>query len=82
MKLEQSDKSILFSNTEIPDVFFTEYLSVANGNFVKVYIYMVFLSKYNKEIKINDLSKILAIDFKIIQEAVKFWVDLGVITKK
>ena len=82
MKLEQSDKSILFSNTEIPDVFFTEYLSVANGNFVKVYIYMVFLSKYNKEIKINDLSKILAIDFKIIQEAVKFWEDLGVITKK
>ena len=82
MKLEQNDKSFLFSNTQIPDVFFTEYLSMANGNFIKVYLYMLFLSKYNKEAKINDLSKILSLDFKIIQEAIKFWEDLGVITKK
>lgn len=82
MKLEQNDKSMLFSNTEIPDVFFTEYLSIANGNFVKVYLYMLFLSKYNKEIKINDLSKTLAVDFKTIQDALKFWEEHGVITKK
>ena len=36
MKLEQRDNSILFSNTDIPDVFFTEYLPPANGDFVKV----------------------------------------------
>lgn len=82
MKLEQSEKSMLFSSSEIPDVFFTEYLSQANGNYIKVYLYMVFLSKYNKDIKINDLSKSLAIDFKVIQEALKFWEELGVITKK
>ena len=45
MKLEQNDKSMLFSSTEIPDVFFTEYLSQANGDYVKVYLYLLFLSK-------------------------------------
>ena len=49
MKLEQNDKSLLFSSTDIPDVFFTEYLSLADGNYVKVYLYLLFLSKYNKK---------------------------------
>lgn len=82
MKLEQNEKSMLFSYTQIPDVFFTEYFSSANSNYIKVYLYMIFLSKFNKDIKINDLSKTLAIDFKVIQEALKYWEELGLITKK
>ena len=61
MKLEQSDKNFLFSETKLPDVFFTEYMSQANGDYIKVYLYIVFLSKYNKEVKINDVSKTLNI---------------------
>ena len=53
MKLEQNDKSLLFSSTEIPDVFFTEYLPSMNSDFVKVYLYILFLSKFNKDIKIT-----------------------------
>lgn len=71
MKLEHSDKSLLFSSTEIPDVFFTEYLPSSNGDFMKVYLYVVFLSKYNKEVKINDLSKRLDLPFPVVQEALK-----------
>ena len=82
MKLEQNDKSMLFSSTEIPDVFFTEYLSQANGDYVKVYLYLLFLSKYDKDIKINDLSKKLALPLKTIQEAFKYWEECGVIVKK
>ena len=82
MKLEQNDLPLLFSNTQIPDVFFTEYLSQSNGDYLKVYLYITFLSKYGKDIKINDLSKKLALPFNIIQEAIKYWEDLGVLTKK
>ena len=81
MKLTQNDKSLLFSSTEIPDVFFTEYLPETNGNFIKVYFYMLFLSKYNKEIKINDLSKTLALDFPVVQDAIKYWEGKGVFVK-
>lgn len=82
MKLEQNEKSILFSNTDIPDVFFTEYLTAANGDYVKVYLYILFLSKYDKDIKLNDLSKKLSLPLKTIQEAFKYWEDMGVLIKK
>lgn len=82
MKLEQKDKSMLFSTTELPDVFISEYLSSAKGDYIKVYLYMLFLSKYNKDIKITDLAKKLALPFHIIQEALTYWEKEGVIIKK
>ncbi len=82
MKLEQNDTPLLFSNTNLPDVFFTEYLSQSNGDYIKVYLYLIFLSKYGKDIKINDLSKKLELPLKTIQDSIKYWEDLGVITKK
>lgn len=82
MKLEPKDLSFIFSTTSIPDIFFTEYLSSANGDFIKVYLYMIYLSKNNKDIKINDLSKTLNISLKTIQEACIYWETAGVITKK
>ena len=82
MKLDYKDKSILFSTTEIPDIFFTEYLSCASGDFIKIYLCLVFLSKYDKDIKITDLSKKLNIPFNIIQAGLAFWEENGAITKK
>jgi len=57
-------------------------LPQADGNFVKVYLYILFLSKYNKDIKLNDLSKKLALPLPVIQEALKYWEEQGAITKK
>ena len=82
MKLENADLSSLFSNTLITDIFFSEYLSEASGDFIKVYLYMLFLSKYDKDIKVNDLSKKLVLPLKTIQDAVKYWEDKCLITKK
>lgn len=82
MKIEKKDTSFIFSTTPISDIFFTEYLTSANGDYIKVYLYMQFLSKYNKDIKINDLSKALNIPVKIIQESCIYWEEAGVITKK
>ena len=42
MKIEQNDVSLILSQTTIPDVFFTEYLSQADGNYIKVYLYLYF----------------------------------------
>lgn len=82
MKIEHNDLSMLFSHTSLPDVFITEYLSEAPGDYIKVYLYILFLSKYNKEIKLNDLSKKIALPLTVIQEAMKFWEEQAVITKK
>lgn len=82
MKLEQNDLSLLFSNTQIPDVFFTEYFTGASGDFIKVYLYLLFLSKYNKDVKLNDLSKKIAVSLPVIQEALAYWEQSGIIIKK
>ena len=82
MKLEQADIPSLFSNTDIPDIFFTEYLSEASGDFIKVYLYILFLSKHDKDIRVNDLSKKLALPLKCIQDAIKYWEEHSVITRK
>ena len=82
MKLEQNDLSPLFSSTNIPDIFFTGYLPEANGDFIKVYLYLLFLSKYDKDIKINDLCKKLGLSLKVIQDAMKYWEEQGIIVKK
>ena len=82
MKLEQNDLLPLFSNTTIPDIFFTEYLPQANGDYIKIYLYILFLSKYDKDIKVNDLCKKLGLSLKIVQDGMKYWEDEGVITKK
>ena len=82
MKLEPKDLSLLFSTTTLPDVFITEYLSEASGDYVKVYLYLLFLSKYGKDIKLNDLSKKIALPLPIIQSALKHWEEAEVITKK
>lgn len=82
MKLEQNEKSLLFSETTIPDIFFSEHLSKLPGDYLKIYMYMIFLSKYNKDIKLNDLSKKLNIPLKTINEGIKFLEDHNLITKK
>ncbi len=82
MKIEHNDESILFSTTDIPDIFFTEYLPQAPGDYIKVFLYLTFISKYGKEIKFNDMSKKLALHINVIQEALKYWEESGVITKK
>lgn len=43
---------------------------------------MIFLSKYNKDIKLNDLSKKLNIPLKTINEGIKNLEENGLITKK
>ena len=82
MKLEQSDLSLLFSSTNLPEIFFTEYLSQISGDALKVYLYMTFLAKYNKDIRLNDLSKKLELPLKTIQDSIKYLEEQTLITRK
>ena len=82
MKLEQKEKPLLFSETTIPDIFFSEHLAELPGDYLKIYMYIIFLSKYGKDIKLNDLSKKLNIPLKSINEGMKFLEEQGLITKK
>ncbi len=82
MKFEQNEKQLLFSETIIPDIFFAEHLSQIPSDYLKIYLYLIFLSKYKKDIKINDLSKKLSLPVKTISDGLKFLEDNELILKK
>ncbi len=82
MKLEQNEQPLIFSTTEISDIFFSEYLSELPGDYLKIYLYIIFLSKYGKDIKLTDLSKKLNIPLKVINDGLKFLEERNLVTKK
>ena len=82
MKLEQNEKHMMFQTTQIPDIFFSEYLGNMPGDYLKIYLYLSFLSKYSKEVKVNDLSKNLALPFNVINEGMKYLEDNNLILRK
>ena len=82
MKLEQNDKSIMFSTTEIPDIFLSNNIGMVPGDYLKIYLYLVYLSKYNMDININDLSKKLALSINVMNEGMKYLEKEGFILRK
>lgn len=82
MKLEQSEKHTIFSTTQLPDVFFSEYLSSMPGDYLKIYLYLMFLSKYNKEVKVNDLANKLELPINVINDGIKYLEENKLILRK
>lgn len=82
MKIESKECSLLFSSTDIPDVFFSEYLPITNGDTVKVYLYITFLAKHGKDVNINDVSKILSLPYDAVNDAIKFLEQQNLLIKK
>lgn len=77
----ESYKSILYSDTLIPDIFITEYMPSIDSDFIKVYIYCLFLSKYKKHASPYELSKKLEIEIDRVKQALIFLESIGVISK-
>ena len=82
MKLEHAEKPMIFSETIIPDIFFTDFLPHLPGDYVKIYLHIIFLAKYNKEVKVNDISKTLSLSYKTIEEGINFLEEQNLILKK
>jgi len=77
-----SFKSVLFSDTPVPDIFMTEYLPTMDSDLVKIYVYCVFLSKYNKRASVEELAKKLDIDLARIKDGILHMENLGIIKVK
>lgn len=75
-------KSILYSDTLVPDIFISEYMPSMEGDFVKVYIHWLFLCKYNKKADINDIASKLNMEVDRVKEAFLYLERVGVVTKK
>lgn len=75
-------KSILYSDTLLPDIFITEYMPSMDCDFIKVYIYCLFLSKYNKQASTEELSKKLGMEPDRVKDGLLYLESVGVISRK
>ena len=82
MKLEVSEKGMLFNTTSIPDIFFSEYMGKMPGDYLKLYMYLSFLSKYSKDVNVNDLSKNLTLPINVISDGMKYLEDNNLLLRK
>lgn len=78
----EATRAILFSDTLVSDIFITEYMSDADGDYIKVYLYCLFLGKHKRQVTVSDLSKKLGMDISKVKQAFAHWENLGVFIKK
>ena len=73
--------SMLYSDTLIPDVFISEYMPSLESDFIKVYLFCVFLAKHSKNPTSGDISKKLELPSPRVKEAFVRLEELGLITR-
>lgn len=80
--LFDTGKSILYSDTLVPDIFITEYMPSMDCDFVKIYMYCLFLCKHNKQATESELSKKLELEESRVKAALTYLESVGVISRK
>lgn len=74
--------SILYSDILLPDLFITEYMPSLDCSSIKIYLYILFLTKHKKRASIKELSKILQIEYTTVKESLSNLENLGLIIWK
>jgi DnaD/phage-associated family protein len=62
-------KRALFSDTQVPDIFITEYLSVLSGTAVKLYLYALTVIKSQQEVHEKDIATGIGCDIDSLKAA-------------
>ena len=71
--------AILYSDTLVPDIFIMDYMPQLDGDYVKIYLYCLFLSKHNKYANIQEISKKLDISAEKVNEGIKFLTEKNIL---
>ncbi len=73
-------KKMLYSDTQVPDVFISQYISKMDSDYFKIYIYCLFLDGYNKSINENTVACGLNVDKNTVKDAFTYFVENGLAT--
>jgi DnaD/phage-associated family protein len=75
-------ESVIYSDTPVPDVFLLEYLPSMKSEYVKIYVYSLFLCKHRKKITASELSKKLGFKQSVINDAFLYLESIGALRRK
>ncbi len=71
----------LSSFTDIENSFITEYLPIASGDTVKVYLYGLFLCQHpENDMPISSIAETLKMSEKAVKDCFNFWEEFGILS--
>lgn len=73
--------SILYSDTPVPDVFLSEYMPSLESDFVKVYLHCLFLGKYRRTATSEEVAHKLDLPAGRVKDAFCRLEEIGLITR-
>lgn len=68
----EAARDMLFSDTPVPDVFICDIMPALPSDCVKVYVYGLFLCKYNKKATLDEIAKKLGLSRDALNAAMVF----------
>ena len=73
-------RSLLYSDTLVPDIFINEYLPALKSDYVKIYLYCLFLAGKNRNPSVFDLARILDMPEETVKKGLSFMNNLNIIS--
>ena len=77
----EKTKSIYLADTRLDNLFISEYMPIASGDHLKVYIYGQMCAEHELEISDNIIASQLGISEEKIDEAWEFWESAGAVRR-
>lgn len=78
---KEKSRDIYLSDTRLENLFISEYMPMASGDYIKVYIYAMMCAEHGQEISDKLLASQLGISEADIDKAWDFWESVGAVKK-
>lgn len=82
MKFDKKLASMIFNDTNISDIFITKYLPEAPGDAIKIYLYLLFQTKYTEDISVKSISDSINLSYNAVKSALDYWTEKGLLVKQ
>ncbi len=79
---KETTKDYFLLDTSVENIFINEYMTMAPGEYVKVYLFALMYADLKSNISNEDVARQLEMDIEDVLKAWTFWEKLGVIRKR
>lgn len=79
---QEKIKDFYLLTTDVENIFINEYMPIAPGQYVKVFLYGLLYSQNHEELTAKQFAQQLQMTEKEVEKAWDYWESLGVISKK
>ena len=81
MRFEKDRRNGYLFDTEVENIFISEHMVTAPGEYVKVYLYALMCAEAGQSVSAERLAKLLMTDRLQVERAFLYWQERGVLRR-